>query len=115
MKSKALKRAWTNKWNNAKSGYPSPRVNIITPSCLNVEKATIFFRSVSCQADHPPTKQVLAPANKSKDLEHHTSPELDLIRIIRNTPAVTNVEECTKALTGVGAAIAAGSQDLNGI
>lgn len=31
-----------------------------------------------------------------------------------NTPAVTKVEEWTKAETGVGAAIAAGNQDING-
>lgn len=31
-------------------------------------------------------------------------------RIRRNTPAVTKVDEWTRALTGVGAAIAAGSQ-----
>jgi hypothetical protein len=34
---------------------------------------------------------------------------------MRNTPAVTRVDECTKALTGVGAAMAAGSQLENGI
>jgi hypothetical protein len=33
----------------------------------------------------------------------------------KKTPAVTRVEECTKAETGVGAAIAAGSQLENGI
>ena len=33
----------------------------------------------------------------------------------RNTPAVTKVEECTRAETGVGAAMAAGSHALNGI
>lgn len=33
----------------------------------------------------------------------------------KNTPAVTRVEECTRAETGVGAAIAAGSQLENGI
>jgi hypothetical protein len=33
----------------------------------------------------------------------------------RYTPAVTKVEECTNEETGVGAAIAAGSQALNGI
>lgn len=32
-----------------------------------------------------------------------------------NTPAVTRVDECTKAETGVGAAMAAGSQLENGI
>lgn len=35
--------------------------------------------------------------------------------MVRNTPAVTRVEECTSADTGVGAAIAAGSQLENGI
>lgn len=33
----------------------------------------------------------------------------------RNTPAVTKVEECTRADTGVGAAIAAGNHLENGI
>jgi len=33
----------------------------------------------------------------------------------KKTPAVTSVEECTKAETGVGAAIAAGSHAENGI
>jgi hypothetical protein len=31
------------------------------------------------------------------------------------TPTVTKVEECTKAETGVGAAIAAGNQEEKGI
>lgn len=35
--------------------------------------------------------------------------------MIKNTPAVTSVEEWTKALTGVGAAIAAGNQLEKGI
>ena len=38
-----------------------------------------------------------------------------LKRIKRKTPAVTKVEEWTKEETGVGAAIAAGSQEENGI
>lgn len=36
-------------------------------------------------------------------------------RYKRNTPAVTRVDECTRALTGVGAAIAAGNQLEKGI
>jgi len=35
-------------------------------------------------------------------------------RRTKYTPAVTNVDECTRAETGVGAAIAAGSQALKG-
>jgi hypothetical protein len=38
-----------------------------------------------------------------------------LNRISRYTPAVTRVDEWTKADTGVGAAMAAGSQAENGI
>ena len=38
-----------------------------------------------------------------------------LNRMRRYTPAVTSVDECTRALTGVGAAIAEGSQEENGI
>lgn len=38
-----------------------------------------------------------------------------LNRISRNTPAVTSVDEWTSAETGVGAAIAAGSQEEKGI
>ena len=41
--------------------------------------------------------------------------EFWLKRITRYTPAVTRVEECTNAETGVGAAIAAGSQAQKGI
>jgi len=37
-----------------------------------------------------------------------------LKRIKTYTPAVTRVEECTSEETGVGAAIAAGSQDEKG-
>lgn len=36
------------------------------------------------------------------------------IRSIRNTPAVTRVDECTNAEIGVGAAIAIGNQAENG-
>lgn len=36
-------------------------------------------------------------------------------RISKNTPAVTSVDEWTKAETGVGAAIAAGSHEEKGI
>lgn len=35
--------------------------------------------------------------------------------MVKKTPAVTKVEECTKDETGVGAAIAAGNQAEKGI
>lgn len=39
---------------------------------------------------------------------------LSIIRIIKKIPAVTRVDECTKAEIGVGADIAIGSQAENG-
>ena len=44
-----------------------------------------------------------------------TCPDIiKLNRIIKQTPAVTKVEECTSAETGVGAAIAAGNHAEKG-
>lgn len=37
-----------------------------------------------------------------------------MVRISKNTPAVTKVEECTRDETGVGAAIASGSHLIHG-
>lgn len=37
-----------------------------------------------------------------------------MVRINKNTPAVTRVDECTRAEIGVGAAMAIGSQAENG-
>jgi len=48
--------------------------------------------------------------NQKKDLK-----KILLKRIKRYTPAVTRVEEWTKEETGVGAAIASGSQEEKGI
>jgi hypothetical protein len=87
----------------------------MTPSWLRVERATIFFKSVSQRALRLAIIMVIGPTNtRYQDiqfLKFNNSPW----RIIRNTPAVTNVEEWTRAETGVGAAIAAGSQEENGI
>jgi hypothetical protein len=55
---------------------------------------------------------MVSKLTKNKYFEH---PNKGLNRIKRYTPAVTKVEECTKADTGVGAAIAAGNQAEKGI
>lgn len=39
--------AWVTRWKNARFGRFSLILAIITPSCLRVERAIIFFRSVS--------------------------------------------------------------------
>ena len=53
--------------------------------------------------------------NKSTGLKYSHLIREGQKRINKKTPAVTRVEECTRAETGVGAAIAAGSQAENGI
>lgn len=65
--------------------------------------------SISAHAQSPAISIVALPTGSI-----HSS--LDLLkRISKYTPAVTRVEECTRALTGVGAAIADGSQEEKGI
>ena len=77
------------------------------PSCLRVDMATIFFKSFSERAEIapktlvPPQTQIL---QEGKEIE----------RKAKYTPAETKVEEWTRALTGVGAAIASGNQTLKG-
>jgi len=85
-------------------------VIIIIPSCLKVDKAMTFFMSVSQTAPTLAINIVKDDTPINKTLE-----ATQLRRIIKYTPAVTKVEECTKADTGVGAAIAAGSQIEKGI
>jgi len=111
---RALNSAWVTKWKNAISGIPSPKVNIIRATWLNVDRAIIFFMSHSAIALALAINMVIVA----------TTIRVVLIgvefirgknRIRRNTPAVTRVEECTRALTGVGAAIAAGNHLEKGI
>jgi hypothetical protein len=76
-----------------------------------VEKAIIFFKSISKLALTPDINIVINANVNNTTL----TPTKFLNRINKYTPAVTKVEECTKEDTGVGAAIAAGSQAEKGI
>lgn len=55
---RALNKAWVIKWKNAKVGRPTPKVNIITPNCLRVDRAIIFFISHSAIALAPAINMV---------------------------------------------------------
>jgi len=50
MNSNALKIAWHIICRNDSLNIDSPRHKIIIPSCLNVERAIIFFKSFSMMA-----------------------------------------------------------------
>lgn len=114
IKSRALKVACVNKWKKDSKGKPAAKVITIIPSWLSVERATTFLRSHSCRAL---TLAIIVVRVAVKNKIHNIlySARTGLNRIKRYTPAVTSVEECTRALTGVGAAIAAGSQAEKGI
>lgn len=107
-----LNKAWIIKWVNAIIKEFKEIANIIIAICLSVDKAMIFFKSCSQLAD------ILAYI--AVDLEINSIIIIvegwlnENIRNIRNTPAVTKVDEWTKAEIGVGAAIAIGSQAENG-
>lgn len=114
MKRRALKIACIIRWKNPNNGPTKEQLVIINPKCLRVDKATTFFKSFSSRAINPAKIIVINPltniiilieAIEEKNLEN---------RITKNTPAVTRVEECTSEEIGVGAAIAAGNQLLNG-
>jgi len=115
MKSKALNKAWTTRWKKANSINPNLQILIIIPKLERVDNAIIFFRSNSFRAQRPAKRVVKEEIKKIKFLIHQWLKTNSWKRIVKKTPAVTKVDEWTKALTGVGAAIAAGSQALNGI
>jgi len=107
MNSADLNNACAIKWKKQKFLNPSPNKIIIMPSCLRVERAITFLRSDSKMAQMLEISIVKIPVMKIK------YKELSFIksnkRNIKNTPAVTKVEEWTSEETGVGAAIAKGS------
>lgn len=113
MNNKALNSAWVNKWKNASLANPIAKILIIKPSWLKVDNAIIFFKSYSKLAPNPAIN-IVNPEINNKKIFNQLLKDL-LNRINKYTPAVTRVDEWTKAETGVGAAIAAGNQEENGI
>lgn len=57
----ALKNAWVQIWRKARYGWLTPKVTIIRPSWLDVEKATIFFTSFCVSAQMAVNNVVKAP------------------------------------------------------
>lgn len=94
---------------------PKATQTIITPSCLSVDKAMIFLKSVSVVALKPAISIVIDAEINRTVLNRYKLFRNEENRINKKTPAVTSVDEWTSAETGVGAAIAAGSQLENGV
>ena len=96
------------------AGGGSPRNRTQTPSAMTVVQASTCFMSVLPRATNAEYAAVTAPAAVRVSIQSAVPPSTGVRRASRNTPALTIVAECRKAETGVGAAIAFGSQKWNG-
>jgi len=98
---------WLKDWRN------HPHLSIIKsmPILRPVEKAIHFLTSASKSIFKPPRKMVSTPNTPKKELRLAPPPQTRRCNIY---PATTRVLLCTRALTGVGASIAIGSQKVKG-
>lgn len=89
----ALKNACVQMWRKARWGWLSPRVTIISPSWLDVEKATIFLISFWVSAQIAENRVVIAPRHSIVVRIVGLFEVIGWNRIIRKTPATTIVLE----------------------
>jgi len=90
--SMALKNAWVQMWKRAMLGWLSPMATIISPSCLVVEYATIFFMSCWEMAVVAAKIAVVDPKIRHQVLKLLASEYAGSSRISRKIPATTMVE-----------------------
>lgn len=58
MKRSALNSAWVRRWKYVNKGMCRASLAIITPNCLSVDRAMIFFKSHSTRATDPAMNMV---------------------------------------------------------
>ena len=98
------------------SGTKSPKQNLdrIIPSWETVPYARTSLRSCYRRTRYPPRSRVPAPSTMTIPCQMGRSENAGANRATRYTPALTIAAACRYAETGVGAAIAPGSQKWNG-
>ena len=111
----ALNIACVSRWKKHRFAIPILSVVIIRPNCLMVDRAMVSFKSFFVMAHAAGMHMVIDPVIIRVVLKNENSERNLWNRIRIYTPAVTNVDEWTRADTGVGAAIAQVSHALNGI
>src|SRR5215217_2687096 len=85
------------------------------PSCDTVEYASTRLMSAWATATVAANNAVAAPTQAIRvDACGEAAASIGLMRVIRNTPAVTIVAAWIRADTGVGPSIASGSQVCSG-
>lgn len=107
--SMALKKAWVEMCRKASWGRFSPMVTIISPSWLDVEKAMIFLMSFWVRAHVAANSVDRAPRHRHKVRAVWLLLSRGCMRMSRKIPATTIVLEWSRADTGVGPSMAAGS------
>lgn len=96
-------------WRKASCGRSSPIVTIINPSWLDVEKAIIFLMSFCVRAHVAANKVDKAPKHRHRVRAVWLLVSMGCVRMSRKIPATTIVLEWSRAETGVGPSMAAGS------
>lgn len=107
--SMALKKACVEMWRKASCGRFRPMVTIISPSWLDVEKAMIFLMSFCVRAHVAANSVDKAPRHKHRVRAVGLLVSMGWVRMSRKIPATTMVLEWSRAETGVGPSMAAGS------
>ena len=105
----ALKNACVEMCRKASCGRFNPIVTIIKPSWLEVEKAIIFLMSFWVRAHVAANSVDRAPRHRQRVRAFWLLLSRGWVRISRKIPATTIVLECSRADTGVGPSMAAGS------
>lgn len=105
----ALKKACVEICKKASCGRLSPIVTIISPSWLDVEKAMIFLMSFCVIAQVAANSVDSAPRHRHMVRAVWLPESIGWVRISRKIPATTIVLEWSRAETGVGPSMAAGS------
>lgn len=113
----ALNSAWATSMVSparARSLVPAPTSTMRKPSWLTVPNASTSLRSVSRSARHPATSIDTSPSVSTVTRQGAESAKPGASRATRKVPAFTMAAACRYALTGVGAAMAPGSQKCMG-
>lgn len=107
--SRALKNECVDMCRKASIGWFSPTIVIISPSWLVVDSAITFLISYCVIAEAAANIVVSAPIIRHVVMIVLLFCMIGCRRIRRKTPATTIVLECSRADTGVGPSMAAGS------
>src|SRR5918996_4812749 len=114
--SSALKKAWVNRWNIAAvwPAGPRPRAAIMYPSWDTVEYASTRLMSSWTSASSAAISIVVPPMKATNVRASGEGSNTANMRATRYTPAATMVAAWISADTGVGPAMASGSQTWSG-